>query len=240
MSETAGPSAASLLRTDPAIEAGTITATLSCTCQPRGAADQAAGRDRAGEQFLHGERQPVAVGEQPADGARHLLGVEASRCHPPHRLVVQPPQLDAARGAPGRDRPEQVQAGRRLAVPDRRQADHVRLGQVVGEVLHDRERLGVRPVQILEHEQRALGAGGREQPDQGLADDERRDLGRLIAGHGPLGNQRGQRGQVIGHLPRIGNDPGPGELHQRLGNRPERNGNRRLGRAPDQDVNREP
>ena len=69
-----GPSPASRCRTDSAMEVGTPVVTSSFALPALVAEDQLAGGDRGGEHLLDGERQPVAVGEQPL----HDLAVHVS------------------------------------------------------------------------------------------------------------------------------------------------------------------
>ena len=130
------------------------------------AEDQFAGGDRGGEHLLDGERQPVAVGEQPLhDLAVHVLLVQAVGDHQPDVGGGQPGQVENRGGPAGVHRPDHVQCRGRRAVAQRRHAQHGLAGEVVGQVLHDRQGLRVGEMQVFQHQQRALAAQAGEQAE---------------------------------------------------------------------------
>ena len=126
-----------------------------------------------------------------------------------------------------------------LLVAQGAEAEHPLRGEVVGQVLQQRQRLPVGPVQVLEHEQ-APGIRGQhaQQPQHRLAQVDQRLVARGRLRLPPLGNQPAQRGP---ERVQFGADREPARApgrHQRLGERPERRRDAPGHRPPGQD--REP
>ena len=83
------------------------------------------------------------------------------------------------------------------------EAQHPFGGQVVGEVLEQRQRLLVGPVQVLQDEHAAgLRGQGAQQPQYRLAEEDRRLLPRHRLRRPPLGNQPPQHRAGTGRVPR--------------------------------------
>ncbi|MDP9466674.1 MAG: hypothetical protein M3P31_05475, partial [Actinomycetota bacterium] len=87
----------------------------------------------------------------------------------------------------------EVEACRLSVLPDRDQAQHLFGPEVVRQVLDDRERLGVGPVQVLEHEQATATTAGRSQePEDALGDSDDPVEGCVV--HPPLRHETSQGG----------------------------------------------
>ena len=115
--------------------------------------------------------------------------------------------------------------------PEGGETQHPFGGQVVGEVLEQRQRLLVGPVQVLQDEHAACLRGqGAQQPQYRLAEEDRRLLPRHRLWWPPLGNQppqdRPERAEFLAGR-QAARSPGRG---QRLGERPERRGRARRPR----------
>ncbi len=192
-------------------------------------ADEGAAADHALEQLLDEEGAAGAVIPEPVQGLlRHQLrfgvqlgGDDRANLGPGERGEFQYGPHAAPTGRVGHV--ERV-AGLRT---DRGQEHDVRVLQVVHQVFDDRERLGVGVVQVLQEQELAvLLAGGDEQPQDGLAED---DHGAVVLGvaapvrddpaeRRPVGAQR----QVVqgGSVERTAAE----QRHQRFGEWPERDG----------------
>jgi hypothetical protein len=139
---------------------------------------QLVGLDHPCQQLLDEKRQSI--------GPRHdhlgkLAGndrsPQAARGHQHDFLVTQPRELHDGCGAPGGKAVDARQSPAGLLAAKRDQAEDGFLRDVVGQVLDDLDRLGVRPLQILEHEHAASAfAQGGEQPEHGFTQDHERLL----------------------------------------------------------------
>ncbi|ESU47744.1 hypothetical protein P376_4280 [Streptomyces sp. HCCB10043] len=140
----------------------------------------------------------------------------------PHLGVVERAQLPYGRGLTALGGAYEVQGGARLRAQGAQEQDG-EIGEVVDDVLDDRDGLRVAVVQILQQDRAArLPAQHGQQPQQRLRQlhDRLRVSGR--PGPAPLRDQPGQR-RMVGSELRIGRGAGrPEPGRQRLGERAER------------------
>ena len=166
---------------------------------------------------------------------RQVGGVQAGPGHVGHRRRAEAAQRQDGGGPACRERAGQRGGFAALLIsglPEGGEAQHPFGGQVVGEVLQQRQRLLVGPVQILQDEHAAgLRGQGAQQPQYRLAEKDRRLLPRHRLRWPPLGNQppqhRPERAEFLAGR-QAARSPGRG---QRLGERPERRG-RAAGHGP--------
>jgi hypothetical protein len=126
----------------------------------------------------------------------------------------------AATGYPG----HQLSSRRRGFAPAGGHAEHGLGGQIVAQVLHDRERVRVGPVQVFEHQQQA-GAPGEppQQLQHGLAAHRCRVVTAAVTFRtADRGNHRPQRGQPRRQAGVVGKHALAQRLQQRLCHRPVR------------------
>jgi hypothetical protein len=131
-------------------------------------------RDQPGQQLLDQEGQPVAVlGDEGGHGMVHLLGAGQAGAHHVRAVTVGEGSEGEDSADPAASEPVQhVRDVRGSGRPGRGQAQNPLGGEGVGEVVDDRQRLRVRPVQVLEHEQTPCGTAEHpEQPDHRFADE---------------------------------------------------------------------
>ena len=185
-----------------------------------------------GQDLLDQERDALGPpGDEFVHRGRQVGGVQAGPGHVGHRRRVEAAQRQHGGGPAGRERAGE--RGRFAAfLPEGGETQHPFGGQVVGEVLQQRQRLLVGPVQVLQHEHAAgLRSQDAQQAQDRLAEEDRRLLPRHRLRWPPLGNQppqhRPERAEFLAgrQAPR---SPGRG---QRLGERPERRG-RAAGHGP--------
>ena len=131
---------------------------------------------------------------------------------------------------------EHVRDGRRPDRPGGGQAEHPLGGEGVGEVVDHRQRLRVRPVQVLEHEQAPGGTAEHpEQPDHRLADEHGGVVGAAgrVRCAAPVRHEPGELAAEPGQLGRVRGPLAAARHQQRLAQRPERErGPRRVPRGP--------
>ena len=111
-------------------------------------------------------------------------------------------------------------------------AQHRRGPQVVGDVLDDGCRVGIGPVQVLEHEHTPIAGDRGQETQETLADLHRARGIRLLTDAAPLGNDRGQC-PPVDRRPAVGADP-PDVARQRLEQRTERHRCARVDGPSDQ------
>ena len=143
-----------------------------------GRRDRAVG-DAGRQEFLHEERQTIGeVTDQGHDARIRQLGTETHRCHRRQLVPGEPSQLDSGRRPP-RDEVAQDAAGViRAFEPRGHHAQHRCGSHIVRHVLDHGCRVGIRPVQVLEHEHARIVSDGRQEAKQTLADLHRARPGR--------------------------------------------------------------
>ncbi len=193
--------------------------------------------DHAVQQLLDDERHAVAVAEQPVHRrAGHVVGrhAQAGRNELPHPLRVEATRLDDRDTRPPSAAPHQLPGRTGLGAGGRQQHDRL-ADEVVGEVVHDRQRLRVRVVQVLQDDQAPdVPAEHGEQPQQAFGDDEQRLVVAEGRGVAPFRQEPGQR-RAVGHQLGVGGQPAlAGQREQRLGDRSERRGRAARARPPPQ------
>ena len=110
--------------------------------------------DGTGEHLLHHERQPVGPGPHVLHHpARYVVRAEAGGRHPPEVVGRQRVELQDGRRPGGHQALQQAQRRAGLLGPHGRDAQHGLGPERVDEVLEHGERLLVRPVEVLEHQQ---------------------------------------------------------------------------------------
>ena len=156
---------------------------------------QGPGADGPGEHLLHHERQPVGPGPHVLhDPARYVVRAEAGGRHPPEVVGRQRVELQDGRRPGGHQALQEAQRRAGLLGPHRRDAQHGLGAERVDEVLEHGERLLVRPVEVLEHQQHGRLAGHcGEESHHPLGEHHRRLVGRL-SGRPPLRQQPAQGG----------------------------------------------
>ena len=147
--------------------------------------DERSVRDESGEELLDEERDAVAVALDPrTDLGRHVIRLEAPRDDVVHVAGGERVEAEDGRAlvAP--------QAGERghhtILQPGGAEAEQRVVGERVGEVLHHRKGLGVRPVEVLDDEQSGLRAGEVREPHHGLAEQHGRLVGASCRVAAPL------------------------------------------------------
>ena len=183
-------------------------------------------RARSGDELLDRERQPVRAQQQ----ALGLLAGDrptapARRGQRRHVPSVEPAQVQGDRSGCGGEPAGGV--GRGVVAGGAGQQDG-RVGGRAREVLDERERVVVGPVQVLQAQHAAGRVAQREaqQPEQALGEDDDGVRAQRRADPAvrfrPAGQQPGERGAVGAQL----GVPGPGrvveEADHRAGDRPER------------------
>jgi hypothetical protein len=182
-----------------------------------------------GQDLLDQERDALGpAGDEFVHRGRQVGGVQAGPGHVGHRRRIEAAQRQHGGGSAGRERAGDRGGFAALLIsgfPEGGETQHPFGGQVVGEVLQQRQRLLVGPVQVLQDEHAAdLRSQDAQQAQYRLAEEDRRLLPRRRLRWPPLGNQppqhRAERAEFLAgrQAPR---SPGRG---QRLGERPERRG----------------
>jgi hypothetical protein len=153
------------------------------------------------------------------------------------RRVVERGEVDRRRAAPGAEPAGELAGGRGRRAAQGAHAEHGLVTEVVGEILHDVQGVGIGPVQVLQHHQQpAAGAEPAQQAQHGFA----AQRGRLA--RGPLVGRRqpGQRhhrlerGQPRRELGLVrGCAPDPHGPQHRLGERAVRRARPRRDRPAD-------
>jgi hypothetical protein len=141
------------------------------------------GHARGREYLFDQERHAVRRELRPDD--QLVVSVGHARAHHPLHLVgVQAVKRQMQGGAAGRQPPGEPSGWRRRLVPAGGQQQDTLAPDVVGEELQDRQRVRIRPVQILQddHQSAIADAEQADQPDH-----------RFPAGH--RGSDRGFRGR---------------------------------------------
>ena len=193
-------------------------------------------RHQSGQDLLDQERDALGPpGDEFVHRGRQVAGVQAGASHVGHRRRAKAAQRQHGGGSARRERAGQRGGFAALLIsglPEGDEAQHPFGGQVVGEVLEQRQRLPVGPVQVLQGEHAArLRGQGAQQPQYRLAEEDRRLLPRHRLRWPPLGNQpsqyRAERAEFLAGR-QAARSPGRG---QRLGERPERRG-RASGHGP--------
>ena len=111
------------------------------------------------EQLLDDERHALRLTSYDAEKlGRHHRGVEAHRHHAVDLVRAQSAELDDARAATLAEPAPAALDLMPLAGSHRSDTHGARATEVVAQVLHHSQGLGVGPVEILEHEQRASSA----------------------------------------------------------------------------------
>ena len=182
-----------------------------------------------GQQLLHEEGH--ALRRPPHPGL--LFGVAAGRAcgdHFRHLALRKAAEREVHDARPSPLPPGQVRCrGRRLSAEGDGEQDRL-AGGVVGQVLHQGHRIGVRPVQVLHGDHQPIRPQAAQQPQHRLPPDSLRvhaaaQASRRAAGH----CSRQQGGQV--RQPRrqrgiIGQRTSPQQLQQGLSHRPVRSASR--------------
>ena len=176
---------------------------------------------------LHHRREQLFDQERQAVGPRHQRldqrggnGQAAQTARGDRRNLVrgQSSKLQKGNRAPSGQVVDTRQGERGFLVAKRDQAQDRLVGYVVGQILDDLNRVGIRPVQILQHEHTAdAGVHRGEHPEHGLAQHDDRYLPRRLAGEAPLRNQSAQ------------NRPKRSQLRGLWRSRPAQVGEHRLG-----------
>jgi hypothetical protein len=135
-----------------------------------------------------------SLGDDGLHRIRQVGGVQAGPGHPRHRRRIQPTQRQHG-GGPARGQRAGQGRGVTAFVPEGGDTQHPFGRQVVGQVLEQRQRLPVGPVQVLEDEH-AAGLRGQhaQQPKHRLAQEDRGLLPRRPQRWPPLGNQPAKHG----------------------------------------------
>ena len=201
-----------------------------------GSVDEPPGRRQPGQQLLDVQRRALRLRlDEGPEVVGRQVAAEAGGGHRHHALLVDRRQLDDARPSIPEAR-DHLLAGRRGAVgADVDHAQHRLARERVGQELDDGERVGVGPLEVVEHEQppRPVVAGAQQAHDR-LADEQGRGVRRLLGG--PLGHEQTEMATERLEL-RIGrNATGPEGREQGLGQRTERCGRRAGHGSPDGDA----
>lgn len=128
------------------------------------------------EQLLDEQRDAVGVlVHEVGDRGRHRSRAQTLADHLPDLCRLQRGQLDQLCDPPLGEHTYPVLHPVGHPGAHRGHTHHRAVGETVGEVLHDGQGLGIRPVQVLQHQQTALLPGDkRQQPGQPL------DQGELV------------------------------------------------------------
>lgn len=151
------------------------------------------------EQFLDQEREPARHFREagpPRHAARPHHGGHVRR-----RQRLQSDQLGAVPSHQAVDHRPRIRA---LGVPDRQHEPHRGAAHVVTEVLQHRERLGVGPVHVLDHEHAPARCDERHQAQHPLAQERCRHGLVRGPGHRPLRHEPPQHGSVGTELGGVG------------------------------------
>ncbi len=182
-----------------------------------------------GQQLLHEEGH--ALRQPPHPGL--LFGVAAGRAsgdHLRHLALRQAAEREVHHARPSPLPPGQVRCrGRRLSAEGDGEQERL-AGDVVGQVLHQRHRIGVRPVQVLHGDHQPIRPQAAQEPQYCLPPDSlavhaAAQASRRAAGHCSR-QQGGQVRQPWRQRGIIGQRPPPQQLQQGLGHRPVRSASR--------------
>ncbi|WP_300008023.1 hypothetical protein [Pseudonocardia sp.] len=147
------------------------------------------------QQFLDQERHAAGAGQHVHQAVREVDRAQAPGRHGGDLLRNQRWQVHHGGGPPGTERSGRDPA-RRIR-PGGGEDEHPLLGDVVGQVLDDREGVRIAPVQVVEHQHRtAARAPHREQPEHSLAQHDRRLGGSHHVVAAPLRHDPAQRRPV--------------------------------------------
>lgn len=187
--------------------------------------DQGTRRHEPGQELLDQERQPVAVlGDEGRHGTVDL-GIRQAGVHHVRAPGVRQGGEGQDRADPAAPQPvEQVRDARGPDGPGGGQAQHPLGGEGVGEVADHRQRLRVRPVQILQHEQAPGGTAEHpEKPDHRFADEHGGVVGAVgRVARPPVRHKPGELGAEAGQLACVGRLLPSARLEQGLAQRTER------------------
>ena len=140
-------------------------------------------RHQSGQDLLDQERDALGPpGDEFVHRGRQVGCIQAGPGHVGHRRRAKAAQRQHGGGSARRERAGQRGGFAALLIsglPEGDEAQHPFGGQVVGEVLEQRQRLPVGPVQVLQGEHAArLRGQGAQQPQHRLAEEDRRLLPR--------------------------------------------------------------
>ena len=171
-------------------------------------------------QLLDEQRKPLGAPGQPAQRGLVKRTVD-SRRQLGRGIIEEPAECQGQH--PGREGQRGRRVRARLVVPRRDDHEHRETAHRRGQVQDHRVGVGVRPLEVLEHEQaRPLPADLGQEPGHRLAQDQRRvrvRLLRLVARLAPVGEHPGQRCAVGAEGLRRYGGPAAEQPDQRLGHR---------------------
>ena len=163
---------------------------------------------RRGKHLLDQERDTLRASDKSEYVVTDRRSVEARRHHRRHRRVVQSIEHQRLCGPARRQSQRACPHVAGFVRPPRRCAEDTLTRQVVGEVVEDRPRLGVCPVQILENQQTANRSGRRaKEPQNRLSHNHHGRLDHGGTGIEPIRDQRPEEEIKGRQVPRAGARP---------------------------------